>query len=494
MPHEDYISEPDTGREPISAEDITSTTHYQRWKQQYKGARLAPKYEYPKPYYSVPWTAPTRRGETAQQMPNYSQLTPSEKYIYEWLPGFSEGSVGQTLQKFGEGPFGKILQVFDVGAEVVERAGGLASQAWKAKDNPLEWQDFTRDLSAAWYAGGLASDMTNLPTYTYDPDGNVTGYSIPTELPGAEGIAQARKDIVDLVNQGATYSEALTEVRSGYYDSLGALAIRAQMYDLYQHVLLDPLNILMPYFKPIERLRVAAEFASTAKWSDEVLDLNRTALAAAKAGGSMDEVVAIANKARSIPGQRGLTTKILKTEQKLFTTLNNAQNAGDVEKAADVTEKLLNRVGITRYENVAMYLTGKTDPLKPQTRLEKLKLGGLTPEARSSELVTTVHDNVGSYIIGRSDDPYRIAEDMRRAAAGAVGPEMGHAFVTREGRAAQSLIKGFDLETKKLIDTFDLIADDRLILTRLADDLGVAEEKVIGVLESPSHGLLGQPA
>jgi hypothetical protein len=316
--------------------------------------------------------------------------------------------------------------------------------------------------------------MTNLPTFQYDNEGNATNFSIPTALPGAVGIAQARKSIVDLVNQGATYSEALQEVRDGYYDSLGALQLRAQLYDLYSHVLLDPANYILPYIRPVERLRVASEFASTAKWSDEVLDLNKTALEAAKASGNIDEIAEVAQKTQKLVGKNA-------------TAFQKAQDAGDVEKAAQITDKLLKEVGLTQTDKIALYLTGKQDPLniKPsflrQGLAERL-FGELTPEARASELVTTIQDNVGSYIIARSDDPYQIAGDIRRAATGAVGPEMGHAFVTREGRAAQGLMMGFDTEGQKLIGAYDLIKDERLILSNLATELGIREEKVMGML------------
>jgi len=452
--------------DPVVSQQTKESSHWERWKQQYKGARLAPAYEFPRPFYSVPWTAPSRRGETAQQMPNYSQLTPSERSIYEWLPGFSESTVGQALQKFGEGPFGKALQVLDVGAEFAERAAGLASQAWKAKDDPLEWQDFTRDLSAAWYAGGLAADMTNLPTFSYNNDGTVNNFSLPTDLPGAAGIAQARKSIIDLVQQGATYSEALQEVKSGYYDSLGALQMRAQLYDLYSHVLLDPLNIVMPYIKPIERLRVASEFASTTKWADDVLEAARETV---RISDSMDEILEVAQSTQKLTGRTA-------------TAFKKAQDAGDIEKAAQITNKLLDDVGVTNFERFSLYITGKQDPLKPNKFLDKIKFGGLTPEARASELMTTVQDNVGSYILARSDDPYQIANDINRAASGAVGPEMGHAFVTREGRAVQGLLKGFDVESQKLIDAYDLIKNERLLLSTIADELGVTEEKLMGLL------------
>ena len=194
-------SRPGTPPPPITNEGklATESSAWQRRVEQVKGRRLQPRYDAPKPIYGVPWTPPTRRGETAEQMPNYPQLTKNEQMIYEWLPGFAETTVGQTLAKFGEGPWGKALSVLDVGAEAFERSLGLGSQFWNARNNPAEIAELRNNMSAAWYAGSLAADMTNLPTYSYDDTGNITAFRLPAALPGADGIAAARKNIIDLI-------------------------------------------------------------------------------------------------------------------------------------------------------------------------------------------------------------------------------------------------------------------------------------------------------
>jgi hypothetical protein len=484
---------------------FTQSSVYKRWQERYKGKRLAPKFEYQRTIYDD-YSGPSQRGETAQQMPYYSQLTPNERAIYEWLPGFSQSSVGKVLTKFGQGPFGKLLSVLDVGAEFVERAGGLASQYWSAKDNPEQLKRLNENIGAAWYAGSLAADMTNLPTYDFDNAGNIRGFRMPVDLPGAAGIAKARNDIISLVDQGMTHSEALRAVKEGYYDSLGALQLRAQLYDLYSHVLLDPLNVVLPALRPIERLRGASEFYNITKWADDVVDLNKVALTEAKAAKNMDDIVKIAGMTLGTVDRGSIARNIGRfadklrlprnTARRLFNQLSEAQKAGDIDKAADITEKLLDRVGLKWNEKFALYITGKQDPLNipssPFSRaaawmdervpINKYAPWRLTPEAKAQELVATVQDNVGAYIIAHFDDPYDVAEALRRAASGAVGPEMGHAFLTREGRAVQGILKGFDVETQKLIGAYDQIKDQRLMLAKIAETIGSTKEDVMGLL------------
>jgi hypothetical protein len=376
------------------------------------------------------------------------------------------------LQKFGESPFGKALSVLDIGAEFTERAAGLASQFWNARDDPVKMQDLTRDLSAAWYAGGLAADMTNLPTFNYDDNGNVTNILIPNALPGAEGIVKARKDIEALVSQGATYSEALMQTKDEYYNSLGALQIRAQLYDLYSHILLDPVNFVLPYVKPIERLRVAADFASVTRWADDVILDSRKIIDTAVEAGDISKIAEVAQKTQKLTG-------------KTLDAFTAAEKAGDVRKAAQITNKILDDVGLTTKDRIVLSLTGRTDPLKPESKWKRynpLYGFGLTPEARASEAVTTLQDNIGAYIFARSDDPARITQDIVRASAGATGPELGHAFVTVEGRASQAFLKGAEIKATERLGQYTALAAERLQLANVADALKLDEVKVMGML------------
>ena len=186
-----------------------------------------------------------------QSMPNEDKLTRVEKSIYKALPGVSSslGAFSQKLDQFDQwagGIPGKLLTVLDAGAEGFERTMGLFAQM---QDPNFDY----KDLKAAWYAGGLTADVTNLPQFVYGQsrkskypgtekivEGSpVVGLKITNDLPGAKvGLADARQKIKALMAQGVPAKDALAMVRDEYYNGLGALALRAQLNDMYSHVLL----------------------------------------------------------------------------------------------------------------------------------------------------------------------------------------------------------------------------------------------------------------
>src|SRR5690242_4640402 len=184
--------------------------------------------------------------DIVQNMPNSDKLTASERWLYGKLPGFTQSTIGQALAKFGDSWAGKALSKLDIGAEGIERTVGLAAQIANLKPG----DEF--DLKNAWYAGSLFGDEMNLPTLQRDKDGKITGISIPNDLPGVNGLVDARKKIGQLVEGGMSESDALTKVRNDYYTGLGALSLRAQLYDTYFHVVADPLQYIMPALKPVE--------------------------------------------------------------------------------------------------------------------------------------------------------------------------------------------------------------------------------------------------
>ncbi|MHA2264648.1 MAG: hypothetical protein ACXAEN_19825, partial [Candidatus Thorarchaeota archaeon] len=421
-----------------------------------------------------PSTPPRDQGETAQQMPNYSALTPFEQKLYDVLPGFSQSTVGQALGKFSESWAGKALGYLDVLAEGAERTGSLAVQMWNA-DGPGELDELTRNLTSAWYAGSMGADMMNLPTFNYDDDGKVSGIAIPDDLPGAAGLTKARQDIQALVESGVTHSDALREVKSNYYDSMGALAIRGQLYDTYVHILGDPLNYVLPAVKPIESIKTLSYFAGASKWADETVAVARKATQLARQTGKLDEVIEIGNKSGKLIGNLG-------------DEFRRAADAGDVKKVTRMVDKVLDDVGLTSKERLALSITGGNDPFKvPQTTWEKFydKMPWrLTPESRAYEYVTVVQDNVGKYVVEGLDDPYAIYDTIRRAAAGAVGPELGHAFLTIEGRAVQGALRGFETKVAGLLGEYDLLKGERALLSEIAAAAGKTEEEIMGLMKT----------
>ena len=192
----------------------------------------------------VPSPVPDGYASHGGQVPNIDKLTRKERAIMDFLPGFSESKVGHALATFGESWAGKALMKLDVLAEALERGTGFATQyadAWANTQNtgdPAYINEFKENLGAAWYAGGLSADMMNLPDVMGDQ------LSLPMDLPGIEGTVAARKQIAGLMAQGMDGGEALIKVRDEYYESLGALALRAQLQDAFVHIAGDPLNLL----------------------------------------------------------------------------------------------------------------------------------------------------------------------------------------------------------------------------------------------------------
>jgi hypothetical protein len=326
----------------------------------------------------------------------------------------------------------------------------------------------------------MGADMTNLPTFDYNDEGKVAGISIPDDLPGAAGLTQARNDIQALVESGVSHSEALVQVKSQYYEDLGALAIRGQLYDTYFHILGDPLNYILPAIKPVEYVKKLSYFAGANKWADASIDAARAASKALKAGDlkMLDEVVKV-GKGIGYKGDELLA-------------FNKAAEAGDVAKLTSMVDKSLDAVGLTTKERIALNITGGKDPFRvPQTRWEKFydKMPWrLTPESRAYEYVTVVQDNVGRYVVDRApntwDGMYDIYSTINRAAAGAVGPEMGHAFMTIEGRAVQGALKGFEAQVLNLLGDSVGLRKEIKILDDIAQISGKSHEELMGLMKT----------
>ena len=68
----------------------------------------------------------------------------------------------------------------------------------------------------------------------------------PTSTGGLPQLIALREQIFTGVDREEAYG--------GYLESLGALAIRGQVWDAIGGILIDPVNFIMPYIKPVEKL------------------------------------------------------------------------------------------------------------------------------------------------------------------------------------------------------------------------------------------------
>ena len=218
MPYEDELP-PGKGW----LDKIRGSGFYQRQREQYRPDRpIIPRYTSPPKgtYFTrenyFPTTPAVPQEEAAAQMKNYERLTPFERKLYNWLPGFAESTVGKAVARFGGSWVGNALSKLDVGAEAVERGLGLMDQWNEARTNPdpNAWKEFQENLNSAWYAGSLFGDVTNLPTW--DSDNN--RFTVPTDLPGTAALVQARNRIEELTNQGIDPGDALVQVREELYE------------------------------------------------------------------------------------------------------------------------------------------------------------------------------------------------------------------------------------------------------------------------------------
>ena len=373
------------------------------------------------------------------QLPNYEKLSRFERFVQDRLPGWADTGVGRALQKFAEGPFGRVLQVLDVGAEAVERATGLATQTLTEVGGGQEsWQEYTANLGAAWYAGSLAADMSNLPQW----EGGKLIF--PTDLPGVGGLTQARDRIIELTNAGAELPDALEQTRAEVYESQGALALRMQMHDAFFHIAADPLNIALGVIKPVTRVQRAVMNATRAERTTEGLAFAVSKIDELVTAGEMTSEAATAARA--------------------------AYEA--IPKLSPVHQTLLRLAGVDPVEGaLGGFLRGRLNPFR------------LTPEARAHELAVNVTDNVMAQIAAR--DPEEAVRLIGAAFDGTYDPRVAHMIVSHEGATVRAALTGFSAEADQALQAWRSTANGRNLLGYLAQTVGEEPAVLLGRLRGP---------
>jgi len=416
----------------------------------------------PKPWT---WYAPGYEEEprTIEEMPNYERLTRGERRLMNYLPGFAQGPIGKALEYVNGSWLGRnLLPYLDVLAEGTERLGGLAAQAAGVYAGTPEeigprWEDFSQNLGAAWYAGSLSADMANLPTFR---DGR---FYFPEDLGGIDGIVRARQTIVQLTSQGVPLKDALAQVREQYYSGLGALAIRGQVQDALFHIVADPLNILLPFLRPVERVALS------------------------KIGLAGDKAVTEAFKVEHLAE---LATKL--DEARLANRLEDVadieQSIGFFSKVDTLTpgmERVAKLLGIVPMEGkgaLARFLRSKWNPI------------GLTPASRAVEFGNIVADRIISQVVGRFDSPDEIIRVVRRVASGLQTPELGHMILTAEGRSVRAMIQHSLAKIEQHANAFDMTTFERTLFERLAAVVGEDDpvRLFVRVINNEERAVMGQ--
>jgi len=441
-----------------------------------------------------------------QNTPNYDKLSGAEKWVMNALPGFSQSSVGKALQWFNETPVGKTLQWLDIGAETLERATGFATQALNAYGNEQTWNDFNKDLKAAWYAGSLSADFSaglNAEVTNYTTD----GVSKPelrlyfdSDMPGVDGLVRARQKIVQYVGQGMDYREAMLKAQDEEYNSMGALALRAQMHDLFFHVAADPLNVVMGFLKPVEYLQAQRKFLLSAKIATGV----ETAGDVLKA----EEALSAAADIVKVAGEAGDAEKLAEATS----SLSKAQEALEIaQEAATSAEKSK----LTAAQRFTLWATGG-DPMKAPVQgnalksLLKGKVGeavdiasqskwnplALTPASRAQEFVNIISTNIQSRLLpavlkNGEYDVSAFARAIDRAAGGAIGPEFGHMVATLEGQHVQQFLKAVAPEVGLVARAYNAAGDfERPLLKFMGAVLGENAVGIVRQIEEGQHAAL----
>ena len=384
--------------------------------------------------------------QTVNQLPNYEKLSAGERLITNLLPGFAQSSIAKAMTAFGDSWAGKTLGYLDVLAEGLERGVGTFVQGVAQLGTGENKGLFEGELKSAWYAGSLAADYANTTLEFYTDDKGLH-MRVPQELPGAEGLIAARKEISRLVRSGITYKDALERVRAQSYERAGALAIRMQADDLVFHIFGDPINILLGWVKPVERMAAAKilmggkAIPAEGKTLDTALDVARVALKEAEDAGD--------------------AAKVAKATEQVRVAEEFVADFAARAKLGPLEERFLKVVGAMPGEQ--SWVEKLPQPLRWVGRIATL-----TPEARAYEYVDNIQRQVIAFVINQADDPYEAVRALQRLASGTLDRQLAHMIVTPQGRAVRGVATAMAQSGTQLLGAYEATTFERRLLDMAA--------------------------
>lgn len=426
------------------------------------------------------------REDYLQNMYNWDKLTNFEKGYGRFSTGIEQfaiknqegissfqNSLEQANLKWLGTWAGKLLVALDAPAELVERSLGMAAQFMA---DPDFWRE---NMGDAWAASSLFFDTARAPTLSYNEDTKYLTMSIDAEMPGTMSMFKARERLAELQAAGMSRKDALIRVRSEVYGDLSALSFRAAKQDLLGHVMLDPLNWIMPRLKPVERVRVAGQ-AARQKTSpliarrllasaDEDLamlsDVERAARAAAETGAPMPEVFAGAGFQEAIDtlSEQG---KVMGWGDKLAIWFTGGDE-GAWKMAQIASEDMPWWVKPTM-----QHLADSKIPVLKRIA----KQFTLTPDSKAIEASIILTDAM----LGRAPrrNPHATVDWIDDISKGLFSPEYGHAALTPEGRQMQLVSRQISGNVHGLLAAWDETAEYRYILEQVADALKIKYPKM----------------
>jgi hypothetical protein len=430
------------------------------------------------PQFNLP---PPEQEFSLPPAPDLSKLSRGERWLFDVLPGIDTHPVGKPVSKimswFNEGWRGKVLGYLDIGAEGLERTLGLVGQYSEAFGDQDKMDELNGNLKAAWQAGSLYLDVSNVPKFTEDGLQWVTD-----DMPGISGVVYARRQIAE--------GRDLEEVRGEIYDSMGMMALRAQMNDALFHMVLDPLNILMPWIKPIERTKDALTTISNLATSGNVLTATQEFGRLSSVVNSVDDLADIAKLADDVDELARLGTNVDEIGKlgRIIDDLGLGASKEDVvRKLDDLIAQYNDYKQMTPGRQKLLQLTGNApgsetpvaDLPRWQQVLRRINPLGLTPTSRADGLLNIVTDNL-ALISNHADDPVDFAKIIQRVADGTMGPEFGHMVVRSEGRLIQSAIQSIAGKSDALVrEWVDASKFERPLLNIMEQALGDTAGNII---------------
>ena len=415
---------------------------------------------------------PRTQAELYQRMEGYDKLTSFEKWMSESLPAgiqkakdamaFLPDPIENTIYKVGGGALRVFGTVLDYLGEFTERGSGLVRQWMYAVEDGTE-EEFYNNLGNAWRAGSFLYDVsTNTPIFRKD-DWGVPMLSIDTSLPGGRKMVELRDQIAELVNQGVSGRDALNQVKDEYYNSLGAMAIRAAKQDMIGHMLFDPLIVAgVIGYRPVDIVRNIADTARVSKYSVGYLDDMKSAMKAAQVADEVDEAARIAKEIAIIEK----TMRPINVEDKIAMFLTG-QFPEPLETAGKV-EKFLYGIGnaVSTSDHPVLRLWQRVNPFS------------LTPEARVHEWANRIDNWIGTHILAMAD-PERIVDEFVELASQATSGKLSAMAATPDGRFVQSYLRAAEVNATQLLGDFQRLSDDGRLVMEIARRLGEKTPDVI---------------
>lgn len=431
-----------------------------------------------------------------QHIAGYEKLTMAERKIMDIMPGVADSAFVKKMGTFSESALGKpLFTILAAGERFAERALGTIYQT--VMDDNLNVTDIFTDpeagnkFKAAWYASEKFYEVIapewKTKFHPTDEPGEVTGFVLGQSYIG-KALDKLTAEELSLVEElkeiNARDVEHWKKVFSGeatstgglpqlvalreqifdgtdkqeaydrYMESLGALALRGQIWDFFGGVMIDPANMILAILKPVERITAFKHLVSAGRVAPEVVDtmndVKKVAYGISNVADSADDLAVSANKLKELANTLDIEdfTKIADDIEKAATSGKN------LDKALKRMEDFIGDYDLLAETSVGqrkLYALFGGDPLNPSAKLTAaskgkagilLRMATLTPASRAKLFVNTISDNLRN-IISRFDDPAQWSAVLERGAAGSIGKTFGHAFISPVGRQVQNVLKAW---------------------------------------------------